>query len=487
MKTAPASRTRSRELYQEFKDRIGDGTYAPGDALPSTRACAAERGLSRTTVSAVYEQLAAEGFIESRPGSASRVAHGVAMPAPRNSARAKPMPAGAAPRLSRLGERLVRLSPPRVLVPPRDSIDFAYGPLAGQDFPTARWLKAARQVERERPSRMAYGDPRGDLAFRRALQVYLARARGIRCEVEQLVVANGSQQILDLCARLLVNPGDQVAVESPGYRMAHHAFEAAGARLRGVPVDAHGMRTDKLPRSATRFAYVTPTHQFPLGGFLPIARRLELLSWAACQRAWIIEDDYDAEYRHAIRPEETLKTLDRQDRVVYVGTFSKTLSPHLRLGYAVLPARLAAPFAQLKQFVDRHAPTAAQRTLAALLADGSYERHVRRMRRAQQVRRLALLDALERLLPGRVTVQGSASGLHVVVWVHGLPSAREPELIEAAREQRVWVHPLNPLYLAADPLHRREAGLIMGYALLSPDTILEGMKRLAGVIRKLGA
>ena len=475
-----AAEGRSRALYEELKARIRDGTHAPGQVLPSTRACAAERGLSRTTVSAVYEQLAAEGFIETRPGAASRVAAGARSPVgPAPLARS---PAAAAPRLSALGERLQRRPVSDFNMPPAPAIDFAYGPLSGGDFPALLWRKAVRATESAPDARLIYREPLGDLSLRRALQGYLARSRGIACSVEQLVVANGSQQVLDLCARLLLDVGDAVAVEDPGYGMANRAFEAAGARLVGVPVDDHGLVTDALPRAAARLAYVTPTHQFPLGGFLPMARRHALLAWAHAQGAWVIEDDYDAEYRHAIRPELTLRSLDPQDRVIYVGTFSKTLSPELRLGYAVLPTHLVGPFAQVRQLADRHAPTGPQRALARLIADGGYERHVRRMRRAQEARRAALLDALVRYLPGRVRVQGSASGLHVVVWFDEVPAAREAELVDAARRAGVWVYPLGPLYLAPAVESGRVAGLVMGYALLDAQEIMRGVRKLVAVL-----
>ena len=474
----PASR--SRELYEELKARIRDGTHAPGQALPSTRACAAERGLSRTTVSAVYEQLAAEGFIETRPGAASRVAAGAFGPVRPVAAQALDAP----PQLSVLGERLLQRPVFDFSDLPARAIDFAYGPLASGDFPALLWRKAMRAAEREADSRLTYRDPLGDMALRRALQGYLARSRGVACDVVQIAVTNGSQQVLDLCARLLLDAGDAVAVEDPGYGMACRAFEAAGARLVGVPVDDHGLVTDALPRSPACLAYVTPTHQFPLGGFLPMARRHALLAWAHKQGAWIVEDDYDAEYRHAIRPELTLKSLDPHDRVIYVGTFSKTLSPELRLGYAVLPRSLVAPFAQLRQIADRHAPSGPQRALARLIADGSYERHVRRMRRAQEARRVALLEALERYLPGRVTVQGSASGLHVVAWFDGVPAEREAELVDAARRAGVWVYPVGPLYLSPRPAAK--AGLVMGYALLGVEEIGRGVRKLAGVVSRLG-
>ena len=476
---------RGRALYEEMKARILDGTYAAGSALPSTRACAAERGLSRSTVCVVYEQLAAEGFIETRPGGASRVAAGATRV---RAAPARSEAVDGPAHVSAYGERVMRLVPR--FAPPVEPglIDFIYGPLAGRDFPRLAWLKAVRKIESEPPARLAYVDPRGELSLRRALQAYLARARGMACDVDQLVIVNGSQQALDLSARVLLDPGDTVAVENPGYRMAHHVFEAVGARLRGVPVDHHGLQTEELPRVRTaKLAYVTPTHQFPLGSFLPMRRRQALLRWAAERHAWVIEDDYDSEYRYAVRPEETLHSLDDGGRVIYMGTFSKTLSPQLRLGYMVLPHRLVDVFAAAKQLTDRHAASNPQRVLASLLEDGSYDRHVRRIRRLQHARRVALLSALERHLAGRVTVQGSATGLHCMAWVPGLPQQREAQLIEAIRREGVLVYPISPFFLAdglveANP---RPVGLVLGYALLEPEAIELGVRRIALALGKL--
>ena len=485
-------RGRGRALYEEIKARVLDGTYGAETALPSTRACAAERGLSRTTVSTVYEQLAAEGFIETRAGASSRVAAG-AMSAPgtrAGSGRGSDGRRDSVPqaRLSAFGGRLRNLELPGTDAAPAGHIDFKYGPLAGADFPTLAWMKASRKVERERPPRLAYADPRGDARLRRALQSYVARARGISCHPDQLVIVNGSQQALDLCARVLLDPGDLVVVEDPGYRMAHHVFSAVGARLRGIPVDQQGLKTDQLARVRhAALAYVTPTHQFPLGSFLAMPRRQSLLKWAAQTGAWILEDDYDSEYRYAVRPEPTLQSLDASGAVIYIGTFSKTLSPELRLGYMIVPPPLADALASAKQLADRHAASHAQRTLAVLLEEGTYDRHVRRIRRLQEARRGALLSALERHLPGRLTVEGASSGLHLMAWIEGVSGDREAELVAAAAHERVLVYPVGPLYLAqrGAETRRRTAGLVLGYALLNPPQIEQGVRRLAAAVRRV--
>ncbi|HSV44819.1 MAG TPA: PLP-dependent aminotransferase family protein, partial [Ramlibacter sp.] len=231
-------------------------------------------------------------------------------------------------------------------------------------------------------------------------------------------------------------------------------------------------------------AYVTPTHQFPLGAFLAMPRRQALLQWAARTGAWVLEDDYDSEYRYAVRPEPTLQSLDTSGAVIYIGTFSKTLSPELRLGYMIVPPQLADTFASAKQLADRHAASHAQRTLAVLLEEGSYDRHVRRIRRLQEARRTALLSALQQHLPGRVAVEGASSGLHLVTWIHGVSSDREAELVATAEHERVGVYPVGPLYLPqrGAQASRRMAGLVLGYALLNPDQIERGIRRLAAAI-----
>lgn len=495
--TAPADNRRrglSRALYEEIRSRIADGTYERGTALPSTRALAAERGLSRGTVSLVYEQLAADGFVETRPGAASRVsADATAMPVIAPSRRPRSDAGGTgrhAGRLSAVGRRIASLAIGDSGPTGPAEIDFVYGPLAGGDFPTLTWMKALRAIERQRTRRLEYDDPRGTLELRRALQEHLSRTRGLSCAIEQIMIVNGSQQAVDLCARLLVDPGDKVVVENPGYRMAHNAFETCGATLLCVDVDEHGLRTDRLTAlGGAQLAYVTPTHQFPLGSFLPIGRRRALLAWAAERHAWVIEDDYDSEYRYSVRPEATLQSLDGHGCVIHVGTFSKTLSPQLRLGYMVLPPDLVETFTAAKRVTDRHAATGTQRALARLLEDGSYDRHVRRMRRLQQARQHALVDALTRHMGKAVRIQGAASGLHLVAWIETLPASAEGALVRAARQQGVRVYPLGPLFYPHAPVKRqkRRAGLVMGYALLDLDEIDEGVRRLAAVIEGLSA
>ena len=469
-------------LHARLRAGIADGTYAPGAALPSTRALAAELGVSRGTVSTVYDQLAAEGFIETTARSRARVAAGAvesrAVPV-RRAARAS----STAP-VSAYARRLDGLAFPAPPAVPGPSIDFQYGALAADDFPTLAWRRAWTTTLVQRQSRLAYGPPEGEPALREALRGYLSRARGLVCDADRVLIVNGSQQAIDLCARVLVDPGDTVVVEDPGYPMARHVFAAMGATVSAVAVDAAGLDTARLPTGAVRLAYVTPSHQFPLGGVLPVGRRHALLDWARRRRAWIVEDDYDGEFRYGQRPIAPLHALDADGRVIYVGTFSKALNPQLRLGYLVLPSTLVEAFRRARRLVDRHSPRQEQLALAHLIDRGIHERHVRRVRRANEARRDALLAAIARHLPQDAIVDGSAAGLHVVVWLPGVPARREAMLVARAREAGVGVSAIGGLYL--DPANRRAhraAGLVLGYASLSPERIAEGIRRLAAASR----
>jgi len=370
--------------------------------------------------------------------------------------------------------------PPDVQAP----LDFLYGAVAPADFPTLAWRRAYQAELARREHHDYYAPPEGDAALRRTLQGYLRRARGLPCEADQIVIVNGSQQGIDLCARLLLDAGDAFVFEDPGYAMARCCFEATGARLLATPVDEHGLDTAQLPAGpGVRLAYVTPAHQFPLGGVLPIGRRRELLRWAARHRAWIIEDDYDGEFRYGQRPIDALQSLDTLGQVIHVGTFSKALSPQLRLGYLVLPAPLVPTFVRAKRLTDRHAPRLEQATLAALIASGAYERHVRRLRRDHERRRAALLQAAARHLPVPVQVAGDAAGLHLVLWLPTVSPREEAAVVAEARQHGVGVYPVAPLYADRRARHvPRCAGLVVGYAPLSPLQIDQGMRRLGAVL-----
>lgn len=478
----PGATGAGRRIYDLLRSQMADGTLVPGARVPSTRVLAAELAVSRTTVTAAYEQLAAEGFLVTALGRAARVASPLGAPAPPGANANRRVKR--APALSGFGRRLTGIGMPAWPNAEPVRIDFLYGAVAARDFPTLLWRRAYQAELLRQQNSLYYGPPEGDASLRRALQGYLRRARGLACEAEQILVVHGSQQAIDLCARLLLDAGDAFVFEDPGYLMAKRCFEATGARCLSTPVDEQGLDTALLSQDErVRLAYVTPSHQFPLGGVLPIGRRLDLLQWAQGRDAWIVEDDYDGEFRYGQRPIDALQSIDTDGRVIYVGTFSKALSPQLRLGYLVLPPELVPVFRQAKRLTDRHAPVLEQRVLASLIDSGAYERHVRRMRREHERRRAALLDAIARHLPGDVRVSGTAAGLHVVLWLPSLQSQDEPALVAAARGQGVGVYPVSPLFAhPPSPPSARPAGLILGYASLTSDLIQQGIRTLASVM-----
>ncbi|HEX7642784.1 MAG TPA: PLP-dependent aminotransferase family protein [Burkholderiaceae bacterium] len=471
-----------RRIYDLLRSQIADGTLGQGARIPSTRSLAAELGVSRTTVTTAYEQLAAEGFLLTSPGRAARVAAPLTQPKAQGMRSARK--AKSAPALSSFGHRLAGIGMPALphLEPAR--FDFLYGAVASRDFPALAWRRAYQGELLRQQSSLYYAPPEGDQVLRMALQGYLRRARGLVCDAGQILVVHGSQQAIDLCARLLLDAEDAFVFEDPGYLMARRCFEMTGAACLPVPVDAEGLDTEQLPDDARiRLAYVTPSHQFPLGGVLPIGRRLALLQWAQAHRAWIVEDDYDGEFRYGQRPIDALQSIDSDGRVIYVGTFSKSLSPQLRLGYLVLPHELVPLFRQAKRLTDRHAPMLEQRALASLIDSGVYERHVRRMRRENERRRSALLQSISRSLPTDVRVSGTAAGLHVVLWLPSVRRENEAVLVAAARDRGVGIYPVTPLFAdrRRSP-HPRSAGLILGYASLTAAQIEQGIAVLASVI-----
>lgn len=447
--------------------------------MTSTRALAAELGVSRNTITSVYEQLAAEGFLVTKAGRAARVAMSDTISAAPERARERS--SSPVPSLSSFGQRMVANGALTPQDGDRTRYDFLYGAVASLDFPVRAWRRAYQTALLQKRSSLSYLAPEGDLTLRQSLSGYLRRARGISCDADQILVVHGSQQALDLCARLLLDESTAFAFENPGYLMARYCFEATGALPLPIPVDELGLDTGRLPENGrTRLAYVTPSHQFPLGGVLPIGRRMSLLQWARRQNAWIIEDDYDGEFRYGQRPIDALQSIDRDGRVIYIGTFSKTLSPQLRLGYMVLPPTLIDVFRRAKRMTDRHVPILEQQVLASFIDSGAYERHVRRVRRENERRRTALLQAIAHYLPEDVQIAGTAAGLHMVLWFPRIPAQDTSTLIAAARDNGVGIYPVGALFAASEAQSSpSSAGLIIGYASLTPEQIRAGISRLA--------
>ena len=470
----------ARQIYDALRAQILAGTYGNDGALPSSRALASELGVARATVTSAYEQLSAEGFIRSRRGARPRVVAVLD-----RTPQASPAPAGPVPLpLSRYGERLA-VQP--AFLPPsaRPAVDFRYGDLAVSDFPTPIWRRAILGALAQRPDRLSYGHPAGSRRLRRALQGYLWRARALRCETEQIIIVNGSQQGLDLCSRLLLDPGDGAIVEDPCYRMARDIFAAAGARIMPIAADQDGLDTSRLDDVDARLAYVTPSHQFPLGSVLSIARRHRLLAWAQERDAYLIEDDYDSEYRYDINPVPPLHGLGNGRNVLYLGTVSKTMSPTLRIGYLVVPSSLAGIFTHAKQIMDRHSPALEQEALATLLESGAYERHIRRIRRRMAERRDTLLEGLRQRFGDRLAVEGAKAGLHIIAWFRHIPAAHEGELIRKANQVGIGLHPLSPLYAAGSATKPDRVGLVMGYGSLDVRQIRRGVELLADCVAEV--
>jgi GntR family transcriptional regulator/MocR family aminotransferase len=473
----------SQRLYRGLRAAILDGRLRPGGRLLSSRDLARELSVSRNTVLTALDQLVAEGYATGRVGSGTYVAAPLpdAVLAPWRVPAERPARARPA-RLSALARRILRLDPlppPGTPAPGGRRYDFRYGLPAVEDFPHETWRRLlARRARAASLRSLRYGPPEGEESLREAVADYLRRARGMVCAASQVLVVNGSQQALDLLARVLVDPGDTVVVEEPGYQGARQAFAAAGGRLAPCPVDEDGLDVARLRPVAARLAYVTPSHQFPSGAVMPLGRRLDLLRWAERAGAYVVEDDYDSEFRYEGRPVEAVQALDRTGRVVYVGTFSKVLFPSLRIGYLVAPEPLVAALAAAKWLSDRHTPTLEQTVLADFIREGHFERHLRRSRARNGARRAALLAALDAAFGDRVEVTGVSAGVHLLVWIRGLATRDLGPLIQRASRAGVGVYPVTPYFMRPP----RRAGLLLGYASLTEREVRAGVRLLAEVV-----
>ncbi|HSM86621.1 MAG TPA: PLP-dependent aminotransferase family protein [Candidatus Limnocylindrales bacterium] len=466
--------TLSRQIYTWLRRAILGGTLRSSERLPSTRDLADQLNVSRTVVLLAYEQLLAEGFVEGRAGSGTFVGRGLSAVRHRASAPSASL------RLSRFASCAAAVQP-RIEVwqnqPAPLRYDFAFRRSPVEEFPFATWRRILLRRARKASLReLDYGPPAGSLALCEAIAGHLRRSRAVVCDASQVIIVNGSQQALDLVTRVLLERGDPVAAEDPHYLGAREVFLAAGARLCPVPVDEHGLNPDGLPLNA-RLAFVTPSHQFPTGTILPLARRLKLLEWAKRASAVIIEDDYDGEFRYEGQPVESLQGLDSEGRVIYTGTFSRTVFPALRIGYLIAPKSLVPAFTAAKWLCDRHTATLEQETLAEFISSGAYERHLRRARRRHAGRRKALVEAVHKYLGDRVKITGDGSGAHVVLWPG--KKGTEAEMIARAASHGVGVAGIAKYFLRRRGV---PAGLMLGYSRLKEEEIREGIRRLAEIL-----
>ena len=487
----------TRQLYEALRQRVLDGRLVSGTRLPASRDLAAALAISRNSVVRAYDQLYAEGFIEGRVGDGTYVAQ---LPTSKTAVKklstkvSTGLSTGLPPALSTKHEDLAgNLSSKVIHSPAQERLQnnhlpsppsgppraFRVGVPAFDLFPFDVWAKLNAAFWRKPDlQQLCYVDPAGDERLRGLIAAYLRSSRGMQCTAEQIVITSGAQQGISLCAQLLVEPGDAVAIENPGYRAAGHAFAIAGAKLHGVAVDAEGIDCTALNAlTDCRLAYVTPSHQYPTGVVMSLVRRLELLAWAERTGGWIIEDDYDGEYRYSGAPLAPLAALDRSGRVLYVGTFGKVAFPALRLGYLVLPQGMVDAFTRRRAVDVRHSEVSTQAVMAEFMVAGHFQRHIRRMRRAALSRRNALLAGWPADVPGMGSLPGVAAGLHLTVRVESL--AREVQLLAQAQAVDVEINGLSSYWLpGSSPAPDSRAGLVLGFAAVPELAIAEALDRL---------
>jgi GntR family transcriptional regulator/MocR family aminotransferase len=464
-----------RQLYEQLRTAILEGRLRPGARLPSSRLLAEELAVARNTVTGAYEQLLAEGYLEGETGSGTYVSRTLPDKILRATSVNRPAIASRTPaQLSRRGRSLTKNAfGPRYADEPKA---FRPGVPALDEFPFAIWNRLMSKHWRRRPADLLpYSDPAGYGDLRRAIAQYVTVARAAICDPEQVIIVSGAQQALNIASRLLLDAGDEAWMEEPGYNGARAALVDAGVRPVAVPVDEAGLDIVAGERLAprARLAYVTPSHQYPTGVTMTLTRRLELLRWAERKRSWILEDDYDSEYRYASRPIAALQGLDTCGSVIYCGTFSKVLFPSLRLGYVIVPPLLVDAFRDAKAVIDRHCPTIEQAVLAEFIADGHLARHIRRMRMLYLERQGVLLESLRRELEGAVEVRSHEAGMHVVAWLAN--GKRDSVVARRARELGVEA----PALTSYREKPGGRGGLVLGYAAYSEQQIRSAVKRLA--------
>ncbi|MEO8128370.1 MAG: PLP-dependent aminotransferase family protein [Bryobacteraceae bacterium] len=470
------------QLYDEMRKAILQGTLPAGVRLPSTRALAKQFAISRNTVTTAFDQLLAEGYLEGRAGSGTFVASRLPeeLLTVRTKRRENPASVRRELRLSKSAKRMMETpltasvfcsvgesAAPRAFKPHLSAVE---------EFPVEAWLKiSARCWRKPQSDLLGYGSAAGYRPLREQIAEYVKTSRAVHCEPEQVIVVSGSQQGLDLAARILVDPGESVWLEEPGYLGARAAFRSVGANLIPVPVDGEGLMVEvgiERERRA-RVAYVTPSHQYPIGATMSLCRRLALLEWAHLSNAWILEDDYDSEYRYAGRPLASLQGLDTQGRVIYLGTFSKVLLPSLRLGYLVVPPDLIDAFTRARGHADGHSPLVEQAALAEFIAEGHFARHIRRMRNLYEERQGYLVSALRLELSGILEAAPTEAGMNLIGW---LPEGVDDRVMALkAAEAGIDATPLSQH--ALEPMKR--GGLLLGYAALTKREITLGARKLA--------
>ncbi|WP_425928195.1 PLP-dependent aminotransferase family protein [Pseudomonas sp. NyZ201] len=463
----------AEQLYRQLRDGIDSGRLAAGTQLPPTRLLAEQLGVSRKTVAEAYSRLTYDNLLSGQVGRGTFVTPQPPAPA----ASAPDTPLAGADTLARWRARGIPMGRPTLAQPSR--YDFVGGASSKAHFPFDAWRQCSQHALRQcQRTDTRYSNAQGLPELREAIARHIAFARGVRCTAADVQVCNGAQQALDLIARVLIEPGCSVAMEDPGYPPARYLFEALGARVRHVPVDREGIRVD-LIEDGVRLIYVTPSHQFPLGMPMSLERRHALLARAATLGALIIEDDYDSEFRYAARPTDALQSLDRHGLVAYVGTFSKTVLPELRLGYAILPPALQEPVCIAKRLSDWHTSTLSQWTLARFIDEGHLVRHVRRSHALYAARRERILQRLEADLGQWFEAIPTSAGYHLSALAKGELDVEK--VIALAREREVGLYSLRPFHTEAAP----KPGLLLGFGAIELLDIDPALDRLRETLHAL--
>jgi GntR family transcriptional regulator/MocR family aminotransferase len=459
-------RNLSGEIYRQLRRAILAGQLRPGDVLPPSRELARTLGVSRTTVTVAYDRLAGEGFVASRVGAGTFVTERVRQPARPTKKQAV------------IGALQPRAIWDSVVVSNafvrQAEYDFRSGLPDASLFPHDAWRRLiARELRSKTIGYEVYGHPAGHPALREAIVRHIGISRGVEASADDVTITNGAQQAIDIVARALVSPDDRVAVEDPGYPPPRHLFASLGARVEGVPVDDDGIVVDALPRH-TRLVYVTPSHQYPLGMPMSLSRRTELLAWAERNNAAVVEDDYDSEFRFRGRPIEPLQTLDSTGRVIYVGSFSKTMLPTLRLGFVVTPPSLRDAVHRAKYVSDWHTSLLLQAALAHFIDEGNFARHIRKVGGVYRARHELMTRILARDFAAHVDVVPSVAGLHVTAVARTASVDAIYDVVKRASHAGVEVQALARFAVG----ERRRAGLVLGYGAIPTARIEEGLRRL---------
>jgi GntR family transcriptional regulator/MocR family aminotransferase len=469
-----------KQIYQGYREAILRGDLRPGDQISSSREFAVELRISRFPVLNGYAQLLAEGYLESRIGAGTFVSSSLPeqlMSVSQIDGHAPPSPSGPRP----VARRSSLYPPFSFTARMRGWGAFGVHQPALDHFPFQIWSSlVSRHSRNPLASAIHPVDPRGSERFRKAIGNYLRTARGVKCHPDQIMVVSGSQQALDITSRVLLDPGNPIWVEEPGYALQRNVLTAAGCRLIPVPVDREGMDVSAaIKRSPkARAAFVTPSHQYPLGSTMSASRRIQLLNWAQQAGAWVVEDDYDSEYRYESLPVPSMHGLDLNSRVVYIGTFSKVLFPSLRLGYMVLPPDLVDRFVAVRFAMDIYPPYLFQEVLADFIEEGHFTRHLRKTRQVYKERRSALIESLAAEFPSDsgFEVHGAEAGMHLAMT---LPEPfRDVEIAAKAAKERLWLWPLSPSYLTEKP----RQGFILGFGSTPPDRIPRAVRTLRDLV-----